>query len=257
MVYETLLVEESLECLTLTINRPENHNSINAVLLADINRALDAAEKRPDCRMVVIEGKDGVFCTGMDFEDIVAHSFLDKTKEMQSSNYMALLKRFTLSPKIIVCKLDGKVTAGGVGLVASSDLVVATERSQFNLTEALWGLLPCCVLPYLIRRIGFQKAYIMTLTTRTVTAREAYAFHLIDELSENLEDSIRKLKLRLNKLEEKTITNLKHYFRKMWLITEEMEQVAMDEITRLVSDPGVRENITNFVVHQKLPWENR
>lgn len=257
MAYETLLIKESAESLTLTINRPDSNNSINTALLADINLALDSAEKNHDCRLVIIEGKGGVFCTGMDFNEIIAQPLQVSTNAAQSADYMQLLKRFTLSPKIIVCKLDGKVTAGGVGLVASSDLVVATDRTQFSLSEALWGLLPCCVLPYLIRRIGFQKAYTMTLTTRTVSAREAYAFHLIDELSEDPDDSIRKLMLRLSKVEEKTISNLKHYFRKMWMITEEMEQVAMDEITRLISDPGVREKITNFALHQQFPWEGR
>ncbi len=257
MAYETLLIRESAESLTLTINRPDSHNSINAALLADINLALDTAEKNHNCRLVIIEGQDGVFCTGMDFNEVISHPLPDNVSEAQSADYMQLLKRFTLSPKVIICKLDGKVTAGGVGLVASSDLVIATERTQFNLTEALWGLLPCCVLPYLIRRIGFQKAYAMTLTTQTVSAREAFTFHLIDELSENLDDSIRKLMLRLSKVEEKTISNLKQYFRKMWVITEEMEKVAVDEITRLISGPEVREKITNFALHQKFPWENR
>ena len=60
---------------------------------------------------------------------------------------MALLKRLTLTPKVVVACIDGKVIAGGVGIAAAADLVVATPRSEFSLSEALWGMLPCCVVP--------------------------------------------------------------------------------------------------------------
>lgn len=255
MNFETLRLRESARSVAVTIERAAQQNSINGVLLSELNQALDLAERNPECRFFILEGQPGVFCTGMDFSEVAGESSEKATDQDRAASYMRLLRRLSLSPKVIVAKVDGKVTAGGVGLVAASDLALATERSQFSLSEALWGLLPACVIPYLIRRVGFQKAYVMTLSTLPVSAREALASGLLDEVTDDLDGAMRRLLLRIGKLEEGTIVNLKTYFRKMWIVNEEMERLAVEEITRLVSEPRVRENIRQFVVHQRFPWD--
>ena len=253
MEYETILVEKILGGITVKFNRLERQNTINVALIKELNHVLSIAQEDSDCRVVVLEGQQGVFCTGMDFSEVAKGG----SDEFSTSGYMETIKGFASSPKVIISSVDGRVMAGGVGIVAASDLVIATPRSQFSLSEILWGLLPACVIPYLIRRVGFQKAYSMTLTTQPISAKEAHASHLVDEISETPEDNIRKLLLRLRRLEESDIANMKRYFRKMWMIDEEMEETAVAEISRLVSAPKVTENIRNFVEHQKFPWENK
>ncbi|HEY0792104.1 MAG TPA: enoyl-CoA hydratase-related protein [Chthoniobacterales bacterium] len=253
--FETLVLRPAPRQLVVTISRPHRRNSINSTLIRELGAALDLAEKSPDCRTVVLEGAPGVFCTGMDFEEVAAHAGAQAAETIRLSEYLALLKRFTLSPKVIVSRLDGKVIAGGIGLVAASDLVLSTERSEFSLSEALWGLLPCCVLPFLIRRTGFQKAYFMTLTTRTLSAAEANAIHLVDELTNNLEESLRKLTLRLNLLEERTIADMKRYFHELNGIRPETEKAAITEISRLAGQELVQRNINNYVTRGTFPWE--
>jgi hypothetical protein len=74
----------------------------------------------PGCRTLVLAGAPGLFCTGMDFQEVATNSDVSATETVGISEYMLLLKRFTLSSKVIVCQLDGKVIAGGVGLVAAA-----------------------------------------------------------------------------------------------------------------------------------------
>jgi polyketide biosynthesis enoyl-CoA hydratase PksH len=255
MNLETLIVKEAPRQLIVTISRPDRANSINATLLQELDYVLDYADESETCRTVVLEGAPGLFCTGMDFVEVTANADHETTEVTQMSHYMRLLKRLTLSPRIIVSRLDGKVIAGGVGLVAASDIVVSTHRTEFSLSEALWGLLPCCVLPYLIRRVGFQRAYLMTLTSRTLSASDAYAIQLVDELTENLDDTLRKLALRLNLLDDRTILDLKRYIRKIEGISPETETLAINESVRLASQPHVKENIANYVAHGVFPWE--
>jgi len=259
--YETLLVTESANSLVITIHRPKHRNSINNQLLIDIHSMLNHAENNPNCRFIVLQGEKDLFCTGMDFQELVKRGLPNSMTESRwednfSADYMSLLKRFTLTPKIIISLLDGQVLAGGVGIVAASDLVLSTLRSQFSLSEALWGLLPACVIPFLIRRIGFQKAYNLTLTTQVITATEAQAIGLVDELSENPSENLRRMQQRLSRISEETIADLKSYFRKMWMINDEMETIAVSEINKLSNKTRVRSNIKNFIEHQKFPWEN-
>jgi 3-carboxymethyl-3-hydroxy-acyl-[acp] dehydratase len=252
----TLRVQQGSRFATVTINRPEHQNSINGQLLAELHQALDKLEADSECQLVVLEGRPGIFCTGMDFTEVAADTPGVSDAE-KAEVFMNLLRRMSLSSKVIIAKIDGKVTAGGVGLVAASDFAVATPGSQFSLSEALWGLLPACVVPYLIRKIGFQPAYWMTLSTLNVSAEEAAGYRLVNEVSTDPDGVIRRLLLRLSRLDQSTISNLKAYFRRMWIVNEEMERVAVNEITRLVTEPRVRENIREFVEHQRFPWSPR
>lgn len=257
MSYQTLLITNNPDIphlINITLNRLEHRNSLNKLLISELHDVLDQIEKNPDCRMVILKGQQGIFCTGMDFKE-ASQSNTEEGTTQSPSEYMDLLKRFTLIPKIIVTEVDGEVMAGGMGLVVASDLAIGTTRSKFTLSEALWGLLPANLMPFLIRRIGFQKAYLMTLTTQTVTAVEAHAIHLIDELSDQPEEILRKYALRLSRLNEQTIRDLKQYFRKMWIINESMEQIAIHELARLMQEPRIRTNIKRFVEQGKFPWE--
>lgn len=259
MNYETILIKEAPGSLTITINRLARRNSINADLIRELNDALDQAEANPDNRLVILEGQQGIFCTGLDFEDQVQQAAgEDPEKDKASSReYMAFIRRLSLIPRIIISRVDGQVMAGGVGLAAASDLVIATPGSRFSLSEALWGLLPAMVTPYLIRRVGYQTAYRMTLTTLPLTAQEALAVHLVDEVNENPDASIQRLKIRLMRLENTTIGNMKRYFRSMWFISRELEELAISETSRLMALPEVKDNIRNFVEKQQFPWEKK
>lgn len=257
MIYKTIIVNKEDCILRIIFNRLSRRNSINREFLIDLNAALDEAESDSTCKLVIMEGQDGIFCTGMDFQEVNHQVDIgSEDNDSQASDYINILKRFTLTSKIIVAKVDGQVMAGGVGLVAASDLVISTPRSQFSLSETLWGLLPAIVTPFLIRRVGFQPAYRMTLTTLPITAADAQKINLIDELSDNPESNIGRLAMRLTKLDALTVSNVKKYFRKMWLVTDEMEQTAVLENIRLMSNEQVKENIVNYVKFKKFPWEN-
>jgi len=250
-----LLVKRAGKLWTVVINRVERRNAIDGALLDELSRLLDEAESDRVCKMIVLEGREGIFCTGMDFEAVAREFASGELSQDEASRYMAVIKRFTSIPKVIVAKVEGQVLAGGVGCVAASDLVVSNRSSQFCLSEALWGLLPACVTPFLIRRVGFQKAYKMTLTTETIDAAEAWRIGLVDILSDDCDDEVRRLLLRVGRLEEQTIRDLKQYFRRMWLIDDAVEHEAITEMARLFNTPRVRQNIKNYVELRRFPWE--
>ncbi|MEM7345724.1 MAG: enoyl-CoA hydratase-related protein [Chloroflexota bacterium] len=248
-----LITKTNPKVWTVTLNRPEKRNSLSYDVIQHLHQTLDAAERDTGCRLIILAGRQNFFCTGMDFEEVAQADNLQAP--VTGQDYMALLQRFAKCGKIIIAKVEGTVLAGGIGLVAASDLVVATPESRFGLPEALWGLLPANVIPFLIRRIGFQQAYRLTLTTETIMADEAWRIGLVDTLSSNPDDEIRRYLLRLGRLDEQTILDTKAYFKKMWLLTEAMEQEAIAELNRLMQTERIQKNIRNYVEHQKFPWE--
>ncbi len=257
MEYETIALSKLNGVYTAIFNRPEERNSMTGQFMADLNKMLDDAENDSACKVVIFAGTGGFFSTGMDFNEASESGFVDDIEVVKKGKkvYSDTIKRISLFPKYIISKVDGQVMAGGIGIIAASDLVLSTPRSQFSLSEAIWGLLPCMVMPYLIRRVGFQNAYRMTLTTIPVDVEKALSMNLVDDAEEKIDNLLRKYLLRIMRLSGKTITVAKEYFRKLWIINEEMEQLAIDQIATLEFDPEVRNNINNFIKYNKFPWE--
>ncbi|MBU6398869.1 MAG: enoyl-CoA hydratase/isomerase family protein [Verrucomicrobia bacterium] len=254
----TILQTRTPKRVTITLNRPQSRNALNRQMLRELCDAFQTLEADPDCSVVVLEGKAGFFCTGMDFEEFAAdpaQAAVGAAEGELDSTYMTLLKAIAASSKVVVSVVAGQVLAGGVGLVAASDLVIATPPSTFGLPEALWGLLPACVTPFLIRRVGFHPAYKLALTTQNITAEEACRIGLVDAVQEAPEEILRRYLLRLSRLDTATIATLKSYFRAMWILDDRMERAAVEEINRLSRSPRVQDNIRNYQVHRKFPWE--
>ena len=251
--YTTVKTKEEHGVFTLVINRPAANNSINSILINEMQDIFNTIEKDDSLKVVVLAGNKSVFCTGMDFNAVNSGS-PDAMVTNDPNGYYNLLKSITSCSKIVISLVEGKVNAGGMGLVAASDIVIANAQATFGLSEALFGLLPACVMPFLIRRIGFQKAQWMTLVTQGINTKRAFEIGLVDEMGENTQDILRRNLLRLTRLETNTIFDLKNYMAKLWILNDETQKLAVDKITTLVSSDKVKSNIKNFVERGVFPW---
>ncbi|MEL6561319.1 MAG: enoyl-CoA hydratase/isomerase [Bacteroidota bacterium] len=240
--------------LEIKIDRPEADNSINDLLLTELLQTVRSVEHDNEVKVIVLTGNENHFCTGMDFQ-AVSSQHGDAIFQDDPNKYYELLKLFASSAKIIISKVEGKVNAGGIGLIAASDIVLSGSRAVFSLSEALFGLVPACVMPFLIRRLGHHKAQWMAMTTQTISAERAFELGLVDEYSDNVNDLLRRNLLRLNRLHPETTKTLKNYMGKLWIIDETTQQVAVDQIATLMQSEKVLSNIKNFVDKGIFPWD--
>lgn len=254
MEWDTLITRSENSIFYIKMNCPETNNSLNYPLVTELNHVFDLLQENDEIKMVVLEGCNGKFCTGMDFNVIVQNDAQNASEKSLTQMYMELLRKLSLLNKVVIAKVEGQVLAGGVGLCVACDFCYATESSQFSLSEILWGLLPSMVIPYLIRKVGYKDAYQMSLTTMLYGAAKAKECGLVDEVTEDIDREIRKLVQRVSRLQCWAIQNCKEYFRSTWMIDEEMEQRAVQKTSSLVSDPRVRQNIENYVKYKKFPW---
>lgn len=252
---DELIVERSALLATLTINRAAARNTLPRRLVELMGQTLDDLEADLACRIIVVRGAPGVFCTGMDFQDNIGCSESDS--EIATAGYMTLLRRLSTIERVTVAVVDGQAIGGGVGIAAACDLVVATSRSSFALPEVLWGLLPACVLPFLIRRVGFQKAYAMALTAQTVTAPQAERCGLVDVLSDEPDQWLRQFAVRESRVNANAIGELKRYAYAIWGFESGDEQRAVALSARLGLSPEVRRGLLDFVENRRFPWERR
>jgi len=251
--YETIRVELQDSICHLQFDRPEANNTINSRLVAECHEALSACEE--SATVVVLSGSPEVFCFGADFRDIAVRSSLRVERDDGPGPLYDLWLRLATGPWVTVSHVRGKANAGGIGFVAASDVVLADDTAQFSLSELLFGLYPACVLPFLIRRIGFQKAHYLTLMTQPITAQQAWEWGLVDAFEPRSDGLLRRHLQRLRRLSKPAIRRYKAYLSRISGPLQELKAHAVAGNREVFSDPGNLHAITRYVEHGLFPWE--
>ncbi len=254
MDYETLKVRVQDEICFVQIHRPEANNAINDRLIEELVRALD--RHGSDVKIVVLEGLPGVFCFGADFKALEQNLQHGASGPVLDPGPMyGLWQRLASGPWITIAHVRGQANAGGIGFVAACDIVLADETASFALSELLFGLMPACVLPFLMRRIGRARANTMTLMTEPVAAKIAQAWGLVDETAEDSVNLLRKKLLRLRRLSKTAIVRYKRYMTALDDTPAASKTLALEANLEVFSDQDNLDKIARYVRTGQFPWE--
>ncbi len=252
--FETLRVSRRDRMLEVVLNRPERANALTRGMIGELHAALDQAEADPVVRLMVLSGEGEAFCSGMDF--VEASSGGDDAASLKPTveAFYGLMERFTTCRTVIASLVTGRVTAGGVGLVAASDYVIAGSAASFQLSEVIFGLLPATVAPFVVRRCGMQAAFRLSLTAQRIGAARAAEIGLVDEVAEAPADALRQFMIRAARVEPGCVADLKGLFRDMWIVNEDTRRLAVEAITRRILQPETAAGIRRFVQEASPPW---
>ena len=250
--YETIRVRFEDSICHVRIDRPEADNTINDRLVAELDEVLTVCEDR--ATVVVLSGSAEVFCFGADFKAIAA-SKTPATGDAGPGPLYDLWLRMATGPYVTISHVRGKANAGGIGFVAASDIVIADDTALFSLSELLFGLYPACVLPFLVRRVGIQKANYMTLMTQPVSARQACEWGLVDACEANSEPLLRRHLQRLRRLSKPAIRSYKTYMRGIGDSLQGLKAPAVAANIGMFSDPANLQAILHYIEHGVFPWE--
>lgn len=253
MTYKTIKVQFQESICFLQIDRPEANNTINGQLVAECSHVLAACEE--SATVVVLSGLPEVFCFGADFKAIASTSKTVHEQDVAPEPLYDLWLRLATGPYVTVSQVRGKANAGGMGFVAASDIVLADETAQFSLSELLFGLYPACVLPFLIRRIGFQKAHYLTLMTHPISAKQAFEWGLVDAFEPLSEALLRRHLQRLRRLSKTAIRRYKTYMSRINMPLQDLKSTAAVANREVLSDAGNLQAITRYVEQGVFPWE--
>jgi len=254
--YRTIRVATSEEICTIQLHRPDAGNAINDLLIQEVGAALRACETA--AKVVVLEGLPDVFCSGADFDELRARFERGDPAAAAGQDpgpLYDLWHRLATGPFVSVAHVRGRVNAGGVGFVAACDIVLSEEKAAFSLSELLFGLMPACVMPFLVRRIGFAKANCLTLTTQPIQARQALDWGLVDAIEDNSENLLRKQLLRLRRLGKDGVVRYKRYATELDPGLAQARPKALAANLEVFSDPHNLARIARYVTTGKLPWE--
>jgi len=198
-----------------------------------------------DGRVVLLRGAPGVFCRGMRL--LPSSNGEDEKRALADFCRCLVAIRFASCPVLAV--VDGEALAGGVGVAAACDVVLATPRSSFALSEVLFGLTPAAIFPLVVERVLVQKAKLMALCGTSYSAAEAHALGLVDALAPegDLDGTIKRWVRLVARGESGAVGRLKRL--SSGASRSELEDAierGAAETLRALATPAVRARISAF-----------
>ena len=186
-----LLQRQQDGVLWLTINRPERRNAISPGVLAGLIEALTRANADREVRAIVLTGAgDKAFCAGADLATGQSFKF-DYSEPTQGIANLFRLSRQLNVP--LVARVNGACMAGGMGLMAMCDMVVAAPHAIFGLPEVKVGVFPAQVLSVLNGLIGARALTELCVTGEPISAQEALQLGLINRVADDLDAGVQAL----------------------------------------------------------------
>ncbi|HEY7203471.1 MAG TPA: enoyl-CoA hydratase-related protein [Methylomirabilota bacterium] len=177
-----VLVDVAAGVARVTLNRPAVRNALNPAMLAELDSALRRLEDDPAARAIVLRGAgDRAFCAGADLKGVGDRGTTLQARE-SFGGLARILELMARMRTPIIAQVRGYALAGGCGLAAGCDVVVAADDAIFGLPEIRVGLLPLVVMAPILRAVGRKRAMLMILSGEPVTAREAYEMGLVSRL---------------------------------------------------------------------------
>ncbi|MFI6413520.1 enoyl-CoA hydratase family protein [Streptomyces sp. NPDC050585] len=229
---------------TLTLNAPDTRNALSAQLVAELADALEGCAKDPAVRAVVLTHSGSTFSAGADLK-----------APPSPYAFVALLRRIVELPKPVVARVAGRVRAGGVGLVSACDLVVASDASNFALTEVRIGVAPALVSLTLLPRLDQRAAARYYLTGERFGAAEAVRIGLVTAAAPDVDEALVPLLDALRKGSPQGLAASKRLVTAR--VLETFERDAEDLVQRsasLFASAEAREGMTAFLERRDPAW---
>ncbi|KAA1424052.1 enoyl-CoA hydratase-related protein [Nocardioides antri] len=159
---------------TITLDSPHNRNALSRQLVTELFERLERADQDPDVLAVLLRSSGRVFCSGADLSEAAT------TPMEEGARAIVRLQRTIVGlSKPVVTVVAGAARAGGIGIVAASDIVLTAEDATFALTEVKLGLTPAVISLTVLPRLTQRAAALTALGGEAFTGDEAVGYGLV------------------------------------------------------------------------------
>lgn len=177
-----LIVERRDEATAvLTLNRPERRNALSLELMQALCQTLDALSAEPQRRVVILRGNGPVFCAGLDLYEAAEVEAGERNAQWVARTFELL----STSRLVTIAAAHGAAYAGGAGLLACCDFVLAADDLRLCFPEVRRGLVPALVASLLRDRVGDQDLRELLFLAEPIDARRAMSVGLVHRVVPN------------------------------------------------------------------------
>ncbi|MFP6815388.1 MAG: enoyl-CoA hydratase-related protein [Pseudomonadales bacterium] len=181
LVFEAIEIAQDGHVLTITLNRPERRNAINAAMTNELIYALDYARQERDIRVVVLAASGDIFCAGGDLRMMsgAADPSASTVPKRGESDDISLRIRHLYKP--VIAKIQGGVLAGALLLVCNASHAIAADHAMFSAPEIKRGIWPFMVMAGLFRLMPKRAGLDFIMRGEPMSAAHAEQYGLINE----------------------------------------------------------------------------
>jgi len=256
--FETILYSTENKIARIYLNRPEVHNAFNEVMIAELNEIFKRVSDDDAVRVVVLAGNGKSFSAGADLNWM--KKMINYSYEQNLDDSLKLAELFYLMyslPKPIIARVNGAAIGGGTGLVAVCDIAIASENAKFSLSEVKLGLVPACISPYVIRKVGEGRCREFFLTGERLIAKRAMELGLVNQVVplEELNQAVQEKANQLISSGPKAIAMCKELLKNVpGMDFDKVKTYTADMIARMrIGDEG-QEGMNAFLEKRKSKW---
>ena len=159
---------------SLVLDSQHNRNALSRQLVAELFEGLDRADRDHSVKVVLIRAEGRTFCSGADLSEAS-----EQGMEQAAGVLVELQRRIATLPKPVVTRVHGNVRAGGIGIVAASDVAISAHDASYAFTEVRLGLTPAAISLSVLPRMTDRSAALTFLTGEVFTGRDAERMGLV------------------------------------------------------------------------------
>ena len=159
---------------TLTLDSQHNRNALSRQLVGELFAGLERAQADDSVKVVLVRAEGSTFCSGADLSEASSDGM-----EQAAGVLVDLQRRIATLDKPVVTRVHGNVRAGGIGIVAASDVAVSAESATYAFTEVRLGLTPAAISLSVLPRMTDRSAAVTFLTGDVFDGTTAAAMGLV------------------------------------------------------------------------------
>jgi enoyl-CoA hydratase/carnithine racemase len=256
--YDFLLVEQDGPTAILTMNRPDRRNALSIDLMYELIDCLGSLGKSSEVRAIILAANGPAFSSGHDLGELRDRTIADYRHVFDAcTDLMTLIQAI---PQPVIAEVAGIATAAGCQLVATCDLAVASEQATFATPGVRIGLFCTTPMVALTRAVGRKRALEMLMTGRSVDAREAQEWGLINRVvpAATLREQTRALAVLIAQSSPLTLSIGKQaFYAQIDLDQHKAYSYAKEMMTLNAMSEDAQEGIGAFLEKRKPSWRGR
>jgi len=244
------------------LNNADKHNAFDDKIIADLTHIFRVIADREDIKLVILSSTGKSFSAGADLGWMKRMAQYDYEDNLRDANALAhMLKALNFMPQPVIGQIQGAAFGGAVGLASCCDIVIASEKASFCLSEVKLGLIPATISPYVVNAIGQKAARRYFVTAERFSANKAMQLGLVDEVvaHDELTDEVNKMVATVLANGPYAIRQAKQLALDVAFqeVDEQLIGITSERIASIrVSEEG-QEGLTAFFEKRKPSWQEK
>jgi methylglutaconyl-CoA hydratase len=256
--FQHVRIERDGPVTTVWLARPEVRNAFGPRLIEELGAAITELGDDPGTRVVVLRGEGASFSAGADINWMRETVDWSRQENVDDATRLALmLEAIRRCDKPIVCRVHGHAIGGALGLIATSDYVIAENDTVFAFSEVKLGLVPAVISPFVLRRIGLSHARALFVTGERFDVERASRMGLVHVCAAeaDLDSEVERVVDELLTAAPGAIAVAKHLASEVaYRDPREVLMHTAETIASKRTDPEGQEGLSAFLEKRRPSW---